>query len=59
MFLTSFVVHKTVMTKEKLVKMLDDHFADENPMVIGCEDTWVVMMETEEGTDQRWMVCRF
>ena len=45
----------TVMTKEKLAKMLDDHFADENPMVMGCEDTWLAMMEAEEGMDQRWM----
>ena len=54
-FLIPFVVHKTVMTKEKLARMLDEHFDEENPMVTGQEDTWVVMMEAEEGTDQRWI----
>ena len=38
-FLMPFVVHKTVMTKEVLVCMLDTHFVDENPMVIGHDET--------------------
>ena len=43
-FLTPFVVHKTVMTKEVLACMLDTHFIDENPMVIDHDETWLVMM---------------
>ena len=38
-FLMPFVVHKTVITKEVLVCMLDSHFIKENPMVLGHEET--------------------
>ena len=34
-----FVVHKTVMTKDVLACMLDEHFIEENPMVLGHDET--------------------
>ena len=54
-FLMSFVVHKTVMTKEVLACMLDTHFTDESPMVLGCDQTWLVMMGSDECTNERWV----
>ena len=54
-FMTPFVAHETVMTKELLACMLDNHFVEENPMVIGCEETWLVMMGSDECTDDRWV----
>ena len=48
------LVHKTMMTKEMLACMLDTHFVEENPMVIGHDETWLVMMRSDECTDDGW-----
>ena len=53
-FVMLFVAHKTVMTKDILACTLDTHFVEENPMVIGCEETWLVMIESDECTDDGW-----
>ena len=50
-----FVVHETVMTKEVLACMLDNHFVEENLMVIGHEETWLVMMGSGKCMDDGWV----
>ena len=50
-----FVVHKTVMAKEILTCLLDTCFIEENPLVIGHDETWLVMMRSDECTDERWV----
>ena len=53
-FVMPFAVHKTVMGKETLAKLLDENFQEEMPMVTGYQDTWMVTMEPDEGADHGW-----
>ena len=54
-FMMLLMAHKTVMTKDILACMLDTHFVEENPMVIGHEETWLVMMGSDECADDGWV----
>ena len=49
-----FVVQKSVMTKEVLACMLDIHFIEERPIVMGHDETWLVMMLSDQFTDAGW-----
>ena len=48
------MAHKTVMTKDVLECMLDTHCVDENPMVVGCDETWLVAMMHNQCNDDKW-----